>query len=115
MWKHVNDVQTLEEVLEDSVKSNTPKIFYKHSTRCIVSLSAKKVVDRSDLINTSEIFYIDVIQHRDVSNYLEEKLDVKHESPQLIVSLKNNVLYHASHAAIDPDKVQELLTELESN
>lgn len=51
------------------------------------------------------LYYLDLIQHRDISNLIAEKLGVMHESPQLILLKNGEVLYSASHSAINVKEV----------
>ncbi len=61
-----------------------PKTCYvfKHSTRCPVSARASDKVKGEDW--EVPLLWLDVIENRDLSNWVAETLDVKHESPQLI-------------------------------
>jgi len=38
-----------------------------------------------------------------------EMFDVKHESPQVIIFDKGDVVYHADHRAINAESVQQIL------
>lgn len=77
---------------------------FKHSTTCPISSMAKNRVDRAlsqDKLDL-EVYLVDLLRHRQVSNYIADELQVRHESPQLIVVEAGSVVYHASHLAIDP-------------
>jgi bacillithiol system protein YtxJ len=48
-------------------------------------------------INT---YFVDVIEHRTISNQIAKIFDVVHESPQLIMVSKGDSVYNASHSEI---------------
>ncbi len=56
---------------------------------------------------TAPVYYLDLIKHRDVSNAVEDKLAVKHESPQVLVIKNGKCVYHASHNAISGKEILE--------
>ena len=56
---------------------------FKHSTACPVSSGAADEVKASEL--ALPIYWINVIQQRDLSNWVESAYDTKHESPQLLL------------------------------
>ena len=62
-----------------------------------------------EVLETAEFYYLDLIAHRDVSNYIAEKLDVHHESPQIVIVRDGDCTYDASHMEIE---VKELISEI---
>ena len=105
-WKDLSSVDDLQQALEASQEQ--PIVLFKHSTRCSVSLMAKKVVERSwDL--PIDAYFLDLIAHRDVSNAIAQELEVQHQSPQLIVVKDGKAIHHASHSAINVADVATLL------
>jgi bacillithiol system protein YtxJ len=56
---------------------------FKHSTTCPVSARAAREIEasRTDL----PIYRIDVIEQRDLSNWVAQRYGITHESPQLIL------------------------------
>jgi bacillithiol system protein YtxJ len=48
-------------------------------------------------------YYLDLLEHRDISNSIATRVNVQHESPQLLI-LRNGVCTsHSSHNAIQPE------------
>ena len=47
-----------------------------------------------------DLYFLTIQNHRDVSNAIEEKFAVRHESPQLLVVKNEEVVFHTSHGAI---------------
>ncbi len=46
------------------------------------------------------IYYLDLLNYRDISNQIAELTGVMHQSPQVIVLKNNEVVYTATHTAI---------------
>lgn len=100
--KHLNSIQQLEEIIAES--QNKKIAIFKHSTSCGISRMVHKNfkldLQNMDLENT-EVYFLDLLSYRNVSNAIAEKTGVKHESPQLIVLDKAKVIHHSSHSSIN--------------
>lgn len=55
---------------------------FKHSTRCPVSTRASEEVKQATW--NEPLYWIDVVEQRELSNWVASELGVTHESPQLI-------------------------------
>jgi bacillithiol system protein YtxJ len=60
-------------------------------------------------LNTVSAYYLDLLEYRPVSIAMVEKLGVEHQSPQMLVLRKGQVVHHANHHAIDVDSVKNYL------
>lgn len=105
-WKELNSIEDLETALKASHEQ--PVALFKHSTRCSVSLMAKKSIERFWDLDI-DAYYLDLIAHRDVSNSIAEQLEVHHQSPQMVLVKDGKAIYNASHGSIDVDAMGELL------
>lgn len=105
-WHNLTSVQQLEQAMADSYQN--PVALFKHSTRCSRSMFAKsKLQDQYDLSDKQvKFFYLDLLNHRDVSNAIAEKLKVHHQSPQLIVLKDGKAIFHTSHEMISLEKLK---------
>ncbi len=86
-------------------------IIFKHSTRCSISLIAKKKLELewdSLPINTP-IYFLDLIKFRDLSNDIAAIFKVHHESPQLLLIKDGVCILESSHSAISVEEVIELM------
>ena len=92
-------VKQLDDILEESFQH--PVVLFKHSTRCSISAMAKSRLERESSAEDPVIYYLDLIAYRDVSNAIESRFGVRHESPQVILLKDGKVVYHASHGAIN--------------
>ena len=86
---------------------NTPVFFYKHSTRCSVSLFAMRRLNMVEVQSNETWVYIDVVAQRNLSLALAEEVDVRHESPQLILWNGGKVAAQTSHSGVVEDTVEE--------
>lgn len=95
---------TTEEQLNEAINrsSEKPVLLFKHSTRCSISsmafggFQARWTGDEADI----EIYYLDLIRYREVSNKIAELTNVVHQSPQVIVLKNKEVVYTATHNSI---------------
>ena len=99
-WIALNSVSQLDTIAEQS-KTKTQLIF-KHSTRCGISrMVMNQFVSAYDVELNADLYYLDLLNYRDVSNEVGYKFQVLHESPQLLVLKNGVVVAHASHGAIN--------------
>lgn len=100
-WLPLTELQQLDQIISESF--NKPQFLFKHSTRCGISRMVKKQfeTDYSWDSNEADLYYLDLLNYRAISNEIASRFNVHHESPQLII-LKNGVVEaHASHGAIN--------------
>ena len=98
-------------IAEESFQDNLGVAIFKHSTRCSISTVAKtRLSSFWDFNDELPIYYLDLITFRDISNFIAENFDVKHESPQLLIIKDGKCIYNASHLSIS---VKELHAKLE--
>ena len=98
----LSNTQEVDDLIEQS--HDQPVIIFKHSTSCSISSLAKARVDgalRTGSL-THPVYLLDLLRHRDVSNYIAERLEVRHESPQVILVDAGRSSYVATHLDIDP-------------
>ncbi len=71
---------------------------FKHSTQCPISSTAAEEVKSAD--SPIPLYWINVIEQRDLSDWVESKFELRHESPQLILIEAGVVKESWSHRAI---------------
>ena len=105
-WVNLTDINQLNDLVESSV--NQKVIIFKHSTRCSISTMVKDRFERNwpSELTDQNVYYLDLLMYRDVSNAISNTLDVEHQSPQLLIIENKNCTYFANHNAIS---VNELL------
>ncbi|WP_111682957.1 bacillithiol system redox-active protein YtxJ [Winogradskyella tangerina] len=99
-WIALNSLEQLK-MIEEQSKIKTQLIF-KHSTRCGISrMVMNQFIELYDESADVDLYYLDLLSFRDVSNEVGYKFQVMHQSPQLLI-IKNGVaVAHASHGAIN--------------
>ena len=105
-WIPLTDVSQLDEIVENS-KDKTIGIF-KHSTRCSISRFALKQFENEyNLEDKVDLYFLDLLNYREVSNEIANRFQVVHQSPQLIL-IKNGVaVYNASHSEIQAEVLEK--------
>jgi len=89
----LQDATALDEVL-----GSERAILYKHSTRCQVSAVVIDEVLRFGEAHPDWTTYVlKVIEQRQLSDAVAERLGVSHESPQVFVIRQGRCVWHASH------------------
>lgn len=106
-WIPLNDIAQLGHIEQKS--STKTQVIFKHSTRCgISSMVMKQFVDMYNLTEKDlDLYYLDLLSYRDVSNEVGYKFQVMHESPQLLVIKNGVVVSHASHGAINEVELEK--------
>ena len=108
-WLHLINIDQIKQIRSLS-KSETVFIF-KHSTRCGIS---KMVIKRfenmfDESMSNVKVYYLDLLNYRDVSDKVGVTFNVIHQSPQLLI-IKNEVsVFNASHQDITSIKLQDYL------
>ncbi len=90
------------------------KIYFKHSTRCPISLRAKREMDRylENKPGDIEFELIDVISNSAKSDEIAQQFDVEHESPQVIlIDDNNNVIWTGSHRSVTEENLSQAIRE----
>jgi len=108
-WKVLEDIKQLDDVLK--ISQEKPVVIFKHSTSCGISrMVLNQFQNNADFDeNAVLLLYLDLLAHRDISNAIADKFGVLHQSPQMIIVNKGQVVYHASHSAIVPGAVNRVL------
>ncbi|MGG5207591.1 bacillithiol system redox-active protein YtxJ [Chryseobacterium sp. MIQD13] len=104
-WKKLETVGDLANAIENSHHHRIA--IFKHSTRCFISKTVLKNFEKEidNLDNKVELYYLDLLEHRLVSNKISEDLGIRHESPQLIVIEDGKVINSASHEDISTSQI----------
>lgn len=98
-WIQLESMDQLEAIAGNS--KNKTQVVYKHSSTCGISrMVLGMFTDRYDTDLDIDLYFLTIQNHRDVSNAIEEKFAVRHESPQLLVVKNEEVVFHTSHGAI---------------
>lgn len=102
-WNALTELKQLDSIVEESAEK--PVLIFKHSTRCSISRMALKNFEREYNLEESEAtpYFLDLLQHRDISNEIAQKFQVIHQSPQLLLIKNGKSVYNVSHSEIDAE------------
>lgn len=106
-WQSLASEAQLDGLIARSFE--VPCLILKHSTRCNISAIAKYRLE-SDWdfeAEDMETWYLDVISNRPLSLKVAEKFSVHHESPQVLLIVKGECIYDASHLDISVGELRE--------
>jgi bacillithiol system protein YtxJ len=107
-WIIITDL----EQVNDIKKASGYSIIFKHSTRCSISLMAKKnfELDWQAIPENTPLYFLDLIQHRDISANIAEKFQVHHASPQTLLIKDGECILDSSHSDISAEEIAETIT-----
>jgi len=97
-WIHLTDEEQLKQIISNSEAK--PQVIFKHSTRCSISSVAYQRLQKAQLPEGIDFYYLDLLAHRPISNKIAEVFRVHHESPQVLVIREGKCVYDESHLAI---------------
>ena len=107
-WHALTEKEQLDKIEKESEKQ--PVVIFKHSTRCGISRMVLNNFERNyDMSKDKEVklYFLDLIANRDVSSEVASRLNVRHESPQMIILKDREVVHHSSHQSIDVERLKE--------
>ena len=106
-WNVLESVGQLEGII--TVSKEKPVIIFKHSTRCSISRMALKQFEKAYNLEEHEAapYFLDLLEHRDVSNAIAAKFGVTHQSPQLLLIKNGQCVYTVSHSDIDAEELKK--------
>lgn len=108
-FREISSIEDFEGILNES---QLRKVFiFKHSTTC--PISARAWVEVQEFIQESSnevlVVMIKVIESRSTSNFVAEKMSVKHQSPQALLISQGQTLWHASHHSVTQINLKKAL------
>lgn len=107
VWSDIPGPEGVKTILRKSEEK--PQLIYKHSPRCSVSFMAKQELEKfaDDLAGVADLYMVNVINRRDLSHAIASELNVRHESPQVIILRDREILWAGSHWAIKGEEIVE--------
>lgn len=105
-WIPLTSLEQLE-TIEEKSKGKTQLVF-KHSTRCGISrMVMNQFISNYNTDLNVDLYYLDLLSYREVSNEVGYKFQVMHQSPQLLVIKNGLAAAHASHSSINMMNLQK--------
>lgn len=105
-WNHPENEKDLDQIF---TRTDKLQAIFKHSSACGTSAFALRSMEEilPEAVENVDFHIIEVRIQRRLSNLVEQKTGVRHESPQLIFLKNGEVLWNVSHSAIYPKSVLE--------
>lgn len=104
-WIPLTSTAQLDEAVQRS--SGRKVVIFKHSTRCHISKMVLRGFE-SEVAGTDkpvDFYFLDLLNYRNISNEIESRFGVTHQSPQLLVLQNGKVTRHASHNSISASMI----------
>ena len=108
-WKAIQSENQINTIIERS--KEVPCLIFKHSTSCPISSMAKSRLEMAWNLKGEEVevYYLDLIAYRAISNKVASDFGVRHESPQVLLIKDGICSFNTSHLDISVDGVKENL------
>ena len=99
-WIALNSTEQFDDIIKSSKVK--PQLIFKYSTRCGISRMVLRQFENTYNFSENDfgLYFLDLINYRNVSNEVGYKFQVLHESPQLLVIKKGVVVAHSSHNGV---------------
>jgi bacillithiol system protein YtxJ len=104
-FMELNDTQRLDELLNHS--GEEPVILFKHSNSCGVSARAYREMAKL----AAPVGIVTVQDARALSNEIESRFGLPHETPQVLIVREGTLAWSASHFRITAEAVMNALQE----
>ncbi|MBB5396490.1 bacillithiol system redox-active protein YtxJ [Mucilaginibacter sp. AK015] len=106
-WISLETADQLENIKQQQGYS----LIFKHSTRCSISMMAKRrfEMDWQNLPADMPLYFLDLIKYRELSNKIAQDFSVYHESPQMLLIKDGECILDQSHGSISVDEAMSVL------
>lgn len=92
------------------LKAKERFMFLKNSTTCPISAEALRVFTKAADELHALWYYLHVQESRELSNYIADTFQIKHESPQAFLLENGKVTWHDSHWKITEEILKQKWT-----
>lgn len=98
--------------LNDIKQQQGYSVIFKHSTRCSISMMAKKrfELDWDQFPENMPVYFLDLIKYRELSNQVASDYSVYHESPQLLLIKNGECIIDLSHGEISVEETLSVIS-----
>ena len=109
IWKDLKSSDQLRAIIDGSHRK--PVVIYKHSSRCGTSFFVRKRLehDWDFAVEDIDLYFLDLISYRDLSDEVAQTLGVRHESPQILVIADGRSIYDTSHGGVSVKAIKKAL------
>jgi bacillithiol system protein YtxJ len=102
-----------EEGLRQAIERSrgAPVVLFKHSSACSLSAYAYHELGRLTHPADPPVYVLVVQAERSLSNAVERRFGIRHQSPQVIVLYDGEPVYDASHGRVTAETVRRAARE----
>ena len=106
-WINLTDIDQLNQIKNSEGYS----VIFKHSTRCSISSMVKRQFefDWDAIPAETSLYFLDLINHREISAQIAETFQVHHESPQALLIKNGECILDSSHGEISAEEIAEMI------
>jgi len=97
----------LEQAFDHSMQE--PVVLYKHSNLCGASFRARRQVTQLNDESGLLVYEVVVQDARPLSQHIESRLGVRHQTPQVIVLFQGRPVFTASHSRVTAQAVRQAI------
>ena len=110
-FEQIDAVEDVDRVI--SASKARPVFVYKHSSRCGVSIVAQQRILEylKGASGDASFYHVDVLTARPLSDAIAQRLGIHHQSPQLILIRDGEVVWDASHGAVNGAGIEAALQQ----
>ncbi|MBT5877420.1 MAG: bacillithiol system redox-active protein YtxJ [Candidatus Latescibacteria bacterium] len=112
----VVDLQNLADLDQAvALSADRPVFIYKHSTACPICARTYRLIhevaEKGNLDHAPFFAEVFVIEKREVSDAIEERFGVSHQSPQLLLLRNASSVWDSSHFEITEAAISQVLED----
>lgn len=111
LWHKLSDINQLKDIKNSTIEQSDnglTVLLFKHSTRCsISSMALNRLESKWKDQDHIPAYYLDLLNHRDISNEIATLFEVEHASPQVLLIRNGVCIYHNSHNGISASEIME--------
>ncbi len=104
----IPEVKTIEEC--EALLDQDVIVLFKHSSTCGTSIRARSEVMRFCAAHPDTPVHLMSVWRRELMSYVQERSGVEHESPQILVFRRGEIVATASHGDITAALLKSLLS-----
>lgn len=109
--RELTTVEELERAIDAS--ATRPVVLFKHSRTCGTSAMAyDELLAIEHAPMAADLFLVVVQASRALSNAIEARFGIRHESPQVLVVRDGRVVWHASHFRVSAEAIQRAVGQV---
>lgn len=108
----LSTTEELDHALEQS--SERPAVIFKHSPTCGISAQAFESISEwlKGEVPNADFYVVPVQASRALSTQLSQRFGIRHESPQVMVIDRGQVVWHGSHFRATASSIAAALDKL---